>query len=59
VGPANIETELTSDENKFFVLHDSMGFEPGNASTYNIVHEFITRRRDKTRPLKDQLHALW
>jgi hypothetical protein len=59
VGEADIERELTSAENQFFVLHDSKGFEPGNTKTFDIVRDFIVKRRDKDLPLKDRLHAVW
>jgi hypothetical protein len=59
VGKANVENELTSNENQFFVLHDSMGFEAGDTETFDMVSKFVNRRRDKGLPLKGQLHAVW
>ena len=35
-GEADIDEEFFSEQNKFFVLHDSKGFEPGNATTFDI-----------------------
>jgi len=59
VGEANIETEFTSSENPFLVLHDSKGFEPGDTTTFDIVSNFIRERRKEGLSLKDQLHAIW
>jgi hypothetical protein len=59
VGKADIGTELTSDENKFLVVHESEGFKPGNTKTFDVVSNFLKDRRDQDLPIKDQLHAVW
>jgi hypothetical protein len=59
VGEADIEKGFASNENEFLVLHDSEGFEPGDTQSFDVVYEFIKRRRDESLPLRDQLHALW
>ena len=59
VGSADIDRELTSPENQFFVLHDSMGFEAGDTQNFEVVSKFVRDRRDKSLPLKDRLHAVW
>jgi len=59
VGEADINRELTSDENQLFVLHDCKGFEPGDNKAFDTTSEFINRRRGEGLPLKDQLHAVW
>jgi hypothetical protein len=59
LGETEIERELTSAENRFLVLHDSNGFEPGSYKTFDVVNRFIKQRRNESRPLKDQLHAIW
>jgi hypothetical protein len=59
VGQADIERGLTSDENKFFVLHDSMGFEAGEEKKFDIVSNFVKERRKEGRRLKERLHAVW
>ena len=58
-GCPEIDLEFTSPENKYFILHDSKGFEAGDSDTYNDVERFIRQRRDSNCPLKDQLHAVW
>jgi len=58
-GEANIQSEITSQTNQLFVLHDSKGFEPANTDTFNIVREFVTSRSNKDLDLKDQLHVAW
>ena len=57
-GEANINEEFSSEQNKFFVLHDSKGFEPGDTTTFDIVTKFISERCEKEE-LKDRLHAIW
>jgi hypothetical protein len=59
VGEANIERELTSAENQFFVIHDSKGFEAGDTENFEVVSNFVRQRRDKSLPLKDRLHIIW
>jgi len=57
-GIANVDKEHCSPENKFFVLHDSVGLEPGNNAHFNTVKNFISDRSNKVE-LKDRLHAIW
>ncbi|PPQ80109.1 hypothetical protein CVT25_001477 [Psilocybe cyanescens] len=58
-GESDIEQEFTSQENKFFVLHDSKGFEPGDVANFKTVHDFIERRSRWELPLKDRIHGVW
>ncbi|KAF7373068.1 G domain-containing protein [Mycena sanguinolenta] len=57
-GKCNIEDEIISEHNAYFVLHDSMGFEPGNTKEFETAKEFF-RSRGKRVPLKDRVHAIW
>jgi hypothetical protein len=57
-GGAVIDTEFISPQNNRFVLHESIGFEPGGGDNVDMVREFI-ERRGKMPELKDQLHAVW
>jgi len=63
-GEADIEREFFSEQNEYFVLHDSKGFEPGDNAAFDTVSQFINKRSKKDRvedqvPLKDQIHAIW
>ncbi|KAJ7362940.1 hypothetical protein DFH08DRAFT_767296 [Mycena albidolilacea] len=60
-GEADIYSEITSETNTRFVLHDSKGFEPSKKDTFDVVREFILKKTDsKLEPeLKDRLHAAW
>ncbi len=58
-GEADIETEFSSPENTFFVLHDSIGFEPGANDTFTTVKRFILQRSQEHLETKDRLHAIW
>ncbi|KAI9571840.1 hypothetical protein HD554DRAFT_2299923 [Boletus coccyginus] len=57
-GEASIDQEFVSDENKYFVLHDSKGFEPGDNTNFEVAVRFLQERHDKNL-LKDRLHAIW
>ncbi|KAF8126776.1 hypothetical protein EV363DRAFT_1173665 [Boletus edulis] len=56
-GEANIDDGLESPSNERFILHDSLGFEPGDKVNYKIVKHFIQHRQAGA--LGDQLHAVW
>ncbi|KIM72010.1 hypothetical protein PILCRDRAFT_82252, partial [Piloderma croceum F 1598] len=57
-GEADIEEGIISEQNKRLILHDSRGFEPGEADTVQIVQRFIDGKN--TQPhIKDRLHAIW
>jgi len=57
-GKADINVEIPAKFNPRFVLHDSLGFEAGDVSNFEIVQEFI-KSRNQQPDLKDQLHAIW
>ncbi|KAI5999745.1 hypothetical protein F5J12DRAFT_266419 [Pisolithus orientalis] len=57
-GEADIEQEFTSPENDRLILHDSKGFEAGDAGNYDTVKSFIVKRKKEPK-IKDQLHAVW
>lgn len=57
-GEADIDKEFVSDQNQYFVLHDSKGFEPGDNINFDLVARFLKERRRKEF-LKDRLHAIW
>ncbi|KAI0246579.1 hypothetical protein BJV78DRAFT_1286286 [Lactifluus subvellereus] len=58
-GEADIQQEFTSQDNPYFVLHDSKGFETGDLATFETVRQFIVGRSNEELELKEQLHALW
>ncbi|KAF8130885.1 hypothetical protein K438DRAFT_1740001 [Mycena galopus ATCC 62051] len=58
-GEADIYSEITSETNTRFVLHDSKGFEPSKTDTFDVVREFILKKTDSNLGLKDRLHAAW
>ncbi len=58
-GTADIEKTYHSPENRFFVLHDSVGFEPGNNVTFDTVKDFISNRSKPEVKVKDRIHAIW
>ncbi|KAF7368682.1 G domain-containing protein [Mycena venus] len=58
-GRCDIKEEIFSSQNSCLVLHDSMGFEHGNAENFNDAKIFIEERSDKNRPMKERLHVVW
>jgi hypothetical protein len=58
-GEANIENEFSSQKNRFFILHDSKGFEPGDNDTFNKVKNFISQRSKEKLETQESLHAIW
>ncbi|KAG0708371.1 kinase-like domain-containing protein [Suillus ampliporus] len=54
----DVNRELIAPENGQFVLHDSDGFEAGDSSRFEVVKEFLDRRR-KMPELTDKIHAVW
>ncbi|KAJ7871738.1 hypothetical protein B0H13DRAFT_2060102 [Mycena leptocephala] len=42
-----------------FVLHDSMGFEPGDTVNLELARKFLEDRTKKSTPLMDRLHVIW
>ncbi|KAH9033826.1 hypothetical protein EDB85DRAFT_1890099 [Lactarius pseudohatsudake] len=58
-GEADIQQGFVSQDNQFFVLHDSQGFEPGDLSNFETVRQFIRQRSGPEVPLGERIHALW
>ncbi|KAJ7911934.1 hypothetical protein B0H13DRAFT_2327919 [Mycena leptocephala] len=50
---------ITVPTNSRFVLHDSMGFEPGNVKKLQDVKTFISKRSGTRVSLKERVHAIW
>ncbi|KII91637.1 hypothetical protein PLICRDRAFT_173456 [Plicaturopsis crispa FD-325 SS-3] len=57
-GKADIRTEYKYPDNERLVVHDSQGYEPGNAENYNTIVEFIRERSAMPNP-DDRIHVLW
>ncbi|KAK1224299.1 hypothetical protein PQX77_012807 [Marasmius sp. AFHP31] len=58
-GVSDINSEIISEQNSRFILHDSQGFAHGEVDNYQTVEKFIKERTDEKKPLKDRLHAIW
>ncbi|KAJ7848461.1 hypothetical protein B0H14DRAFT_2445933 [Mycena olivaceomarginata] len=58
-GNCNINDEIISAENSRFVLHDSMGFEPGQTKNFDDAKNFLEKRGLKDVALKDRVHVIW
>ncbi|KAF7343587.1 G domain-containing protein [Mycena sanguinolenta] len=57
-GICRIEDEIISKHNERFVLHDSMGFEPGQTQNLVAAKQFLESHGEDV-PLKDRVHAIW
>ncbi|KAJ7241386.1 hypothetical protein C8J57DRAFT_1526853 [Mycena rebaudengoi] len=58
-GVCKIDDELVSEQNRLFVLHDSMDFEPGKEENLQEAKQFLERRSDMRVPVHDRVHAIW
>ena len=56
---SDIYQEHVSEDNGYFVLHVSQGFEPGDLSNFRTVRTFLEERSRHSLPLKDRVHCLW
>ncbi|KAF8696555.1 hypothetical protein AX14_001521 [Amanita brunnescens Koide BX004] len=57
-GKADINKEITSEHNKYLILHDSEGYEPGNDEKFRTLETFITEQSQKEQ-VSERLHAIW
>ncbi|PPQ89283.1 hypothetical protein CVT25_000875 [Psilocybe cyanescens] len=58
-GKADITYGHTSEKNIRFILHDSLGFEPGTEDNWKIVEKFLRQKSAASSPLQDRIHAIW
>ncbi|KAJ7208525.1 hypothetical protein GGX14DRAFT_395676 [Mycena pura] len=58
-GQCKIDDEIMAPENPLFVLHDSMGFVPGDENNYQLVEQFLQDRNASERQLADRVHIIW
>ncbi|PPQ87925.1 hypothetical protein CVT25_001193 [Psilocybe cyanescens] len=56
---ADITYGHTSESNMRFILHDSLGFEPGTIENWEIVEKFLWERNVASLPLQVRVHAIW
>ena len=41
-----------------FILHDSLGFEPGTVRNWDIAEHFLRGRSAPSSPLQERVHAI-
>ncbi|KAJ7212647.1 hypothetical protein GGX14DRAFT_446771 [Mycena pura] len=58
-GICDINHEIVSQQNPRFVLHDSMGFEPGEMENFEKAKIFLKSRSGESVLLKDRVHVIW
>ncbi|KAJ6585480.1 hypothetical protein B0H19DRAFT_421848 [Mycena capillaripes] len=58
-GQCDINEEITSVQNPLFVVHDSMGFEPGQRGSFEAAKEFLEQRSGYGVALRDRVHVIW
>ncbi|KAJ7194945.1 hypothetical protein GGX14DRAFT_475492 [Mycena pura] len=58
-GKCKIDDELISEQNDLFVLHDSMGFEPGQENNLKEAERFLHDRSGSQVPIYKRVHAIW
>ncbi|KAH8822432.1 hypothetical protein DL96DRAFT_1684162 [Flagelloscypha sp. PMI_526] len=57
-GQSDINAEITSNINPNFVIHDSKGYEPADATIYNELVAFIHDRLTRTES-SENIHMVW
>ncbi|KAJ7787445.1 hypothetical protein B0H14DRAFT_2953336 [Mycena olivaceomarginata] len=58
-GQCDIEKPITFAQNPRFVLHDSMGFEPGDEENLERAKQFLESRTGDDVDLKERVHVIW
>ncbi|KAJ6452583.1 hypothetical protein C8R45DRAFT_1040299 [Mycena sanguinolenta] len=58
-GVCDINVEIISEQNDRFVLHDSMGFEPGETKNFETVKDFLKSRSGESIELRNRMHVIW
>ncbi|KAK7026312.1 G domain-containing protein [Favolaschia claudopus] len=58
-GVCNIHDEITSPDNPRLILHDSMGFEPGQVTNLENAIAFLEARSAENIAIQDQVHVVW
>ncbi|KAH8813370.1 hypothetical protein DL96DRAFT_1625896 [Flagelloscypha sp. PMI_526] len=57
-GQTKIHEEIVSSQNDYFVVHDSMGYEPGDELIFNELQGFI-QDRSMRESLPERIHIIW
>ncbi|KAH8822437.1 hypothetical protein DL96DRAFT_351282 [Flagelloscypha sp. PMI_526] len=57
-GESDINQEITSDTNPYFVIHDSKGYEAGDTSIFDELVTFIDDRVKRIE-LSEKIHMVW
>ncbi|KAJ7727624.1 hypothetical protein B0H16DRAFT_1590451 [Mycena metata] len=58
-GVSDINKAIESPQNPRFVLHDSMGFEPGETVNLNSIDNFLKVHSGEAVSLEEQVHIIW
>jgi hypothetical protein len=58
-GSADINHEIHPKDNRYLILHEYLGFEPGDVQGLQAIREFISYRTEPSRSAAEKLHAVW
>ncbi|KAJ7208974.1 hypothetical protein GGX14DRAFT_633103 [Mycena pura] len=58
-GECDVNKEIISEQNPRLVLHDSLGFEPGEGEHLETAKRFLESRTREDKALKDRVHVIW
>ncbi|KAI0293731.1 hypothetical protein B0F90DRAFT_1761003 [Multifurca ochricompacta] len=58
-GKANINFEFRPEDNRYLIVHECSGLEPGDAQGLQAIRDFISSRTDASRSSPERLHAVW
>lgn len=55
----DINREISPRDNRYLIIHEYSGFEPGDGQGLQAIQEFISSRTDPNRPSAERLDAVW
>ena len=58
-GNTDINASFAPDSNRYLVVHEYSGFEPGDAQSLQTIRRFISNHTNASCPVSERLHAIW
>jgi hypothetical protein len=55
----DINYEIHPEENRYLIVHEYSGFEPGDIHGLQAIRDFISYRTDPSRSSAERLHTVW
>jgi hypothetical protein len=55
----DINRKISQMDNRYLIVHEYSGFEPGDGQGLQAIQKFISDRTDPNRPPAERLDAIW